>query len=253
MEQPSRGLAHATTGATAAVSFIVACVAHEAVGHAGTCLAVGGRVILLTSVYFTGANGGPLTDAAGPVMNLVVGAACWRAACSSRPDSLPRFFFVMTMAFNLFWGGGYFIFSALTNTGDWAFVMRDLSLEPRLLWRLLIGALGIAIYSRSLRAVARLAPGMPLVRPYLVAGAVACASVLGYGGPVLPALREAAQESLGANVGLLYLACRRPVEAAPGPFLISAGQGRHWILFSTLLTVLFFLTLGRGYEATGHT
>src|SRR5258708_35955427 len=56
---------YGTLAAIAAVAFIVACVSHEAVGHGGMCLAVGGRIALLTSVYFHCANGGPITHAAG--------------------------------------------------------------------------------------------------------------------------------------------------------------------------------------------
>jgi len=239
--------------AIAAVAFIVACVAHEAVGHGGMCLAVGGRVTLLTSVYFRCTNGGPLTDAAGPLMNLIVGVACWSLVRNRPLASRSRLFFVLAMAFNLFWGGGYFIFSALTNTRDWAFVLRDLSLEPRWLWRLLMGVLGVGIYVRTVQAVARHFPsGTPLVWPYLVAGIVSCVAALFYAGPVLPALREAARESLEANVGLLFLAYRRSKQAhAPSPpGLVAYSNG--WLLFSALVTLLFFLVLGRGCGVAGH-
>jgi hypothetical protein len=94
---------YATLAAIAALAFIVACVAHGAVGHGGICLGVGGHVALLTSIYF----GSPSTDV---------------AQCA--------FFCGLAMAFNLFWGAGYLIYSAVTNSGDYAFVLRDLALEP---------------------------------------------------------------------------------------------------------------------------
>lgn len=255
MKVPSRAHSYSTLGAIAAVAFIVACVAHEAIGHGGMCLAVGGRVALLTSVYFQCTTGGPFTDAAGPLMNLVVGAACWSLARSRPPASLSRLFFVLAMAFNLFWGAGYFIFSAVTKTGDWAFVLWDLSLEPRWLWRLLMGALGVGIYVRSARAVAtHVPPGTPLVWPYLVAGVVSCVAALFYAGPTLPAVREAAQESLGAAVGLLFLAYRSSKKAhiSPPPNLVLVAHSNGWLLVSALVTVLFFLVLGRGCGAAGH-
>jgi hypothetical protein len=151
------------------------------------------------------------------------------------------------MAFNLFWGAGYFIFSATTNKGDWAFVLRDLSLEPRWLWRLLMGVLGVVIYVYSTRAIATLVPlGTPVVWPYLVAGMVSCVAALFYTGPTLPAVREAARESFGAAVGLLFIAYRgsKQAPAAPSPILVSHSNG--WLLFSALVTILFFLVLGRG-------
>ncbi|MDP9005027.1 MAG: hypothetical protein M3N12_09605 [Verrucomicrobiota bacterium] len=65
-----------------------------------------------------------LIVAAGPLMNLFAGAVFW---CLLRGrESLGsnwRLFFVLAMAFNLFWGAGYFIYSAVTDTGDWALVL----------------------------------------------------------------------------------------------------------------------------------
>lgn len=247
MKPPSPTRSYSTLGAIAAVAFIVACVAHEAIGHGGMCLAVGGHVTLLTSVYFHCTNGGPLTDAAGPLMNLIVGAACWLLARNRPLISQSRLFFVLAMAFNLFWGAGYFIFSAVTNTGDWAFVLRDLSLEPQWLWRLLMGALGVVIYVRSIRAVAtHVPPGTPLVWLYIVAGVVSCVAALFYAGPVLPAVREAAQESFGADVGLLFLAYRKSKQphALPSPSLVAHSNA--WLISSALVTILFLLVLGRG-------
>lgn len=217
------------------------------------CLALGGRITLLTSVYFRCANGGPLTDAAGPLMNLIVGAAC-RLLARGRPvASWSRLFFVLAMAFNLFWGAGYFIFSAATNKGDWAFVLRDLSLEPRWLWRLLMGVLGFGIYVCSARAVvAYLPPRAPLVWCYLVAGVVSCVAALFYSGPVLPAVREAAHSSFGAAVGLLFIAYRKSKQSYASPPQSFVAHSKGWILFSALVTMLFFLVLGRGCGNAGH-
>lgn len=253
MKLPSRTHSYSTVGAIAAVAFIAACVAHEAIGHGGMCLAVGGRVTLLTSVYFRCTNGGPLTDAAGPLMNLIVGALCWSLA-RRRPLASPsRLFFVLAMAFNLFWGAGYFIFSAVTNTGDWAFVLNGLSLEPRWLWRLFMGSLGVFIYVRSIGIVRScVPPGTPLVVPYVVAGVVSCVAALFSAGPALPALREAAQESLGAAIGLLILSYRNTRQPHPLPSPILVAHSIGWLLFSAVVTVLFFLLLGRGFGVAGH-
>jgi hypothetical protein len=244
---------YSTLGAIAAVAFILACVVHEAIGHGGMCLALGAHITLLTSVYFRSTKGGPLTDAAGPLMNLIVGAACWSLARRRPPASQSRLFLVLAMAFNLFWGTGYFVFSAVTNKGDWAFVLRDLSLEPRWLWRLVMAAIGVLLYVRSARAVAsNVPPGTPLVWPYLVAGVVSCVAALFFTGPVLPALRDAATESFGANVGLLFVAYRgsKHAHASPPPNLVAHSTG--WLFFSALATMLFFLVLGRGCGAAGQ-
>ena len=236
-----------TLVALAALSFIAACVAHEAIGHGGMCIAIGGHVSLLTSVYFHCSNGGPLTDAAGPTMNLIVGAACWYALGSwSRPSMQWRLFLVLTMAFNLFWGAGYFVFSAITDTGDWAFVLRGLALQPRPLWLFLMGALGVCLYYCSMRLVAaRLPAGTPLVVAYLTAGAVSCLAVFFFNGPVLPALREAAMESFGAAVGLLLLA-RRTSTLRDSVAEMVVARSNGWIFASASAMLAFVAILGRG-------
>lgn len=253
MKPLSNAQSYSTIAAIAAVAFVVACVAHEVIGHAGMCLAVGGHITLLTSVYFRCTNGGPLTDAAGPLMNLIVGTACWALARNREPATHSRLFFVFAMAFNLFWGAGYFIFSAVTNTGDLAFVLRDLSLEPQWLWRLLMGSFGAAMYVGSVRAVAtEVPPGTPLVWPYLVGGVVSCVAALFFVGPVLPAVLEAGKESLGAAVGLPFVAYRGAKQAhtSGSPGFVASSNG--WLLFGALVTILFVLLLGRGCGGAGH-
>jgi hypothetical protein len=252
----TKALSHsyATLAAIAALAFIVACVAHEAVGHGGMCVAVGGHVTLLTSVYFHCADGGPLTDAAGPLMNLAVGAMFWSVLRIRRSLSANwRLFVVFAMAFNLFWGAGYFIFSAVTHTGDWAFVLRDLALQPRWLWWCLMGVLGVYLYYRSIALVAfHLPPRTPLVAPYLVAGAVSCFAAFFFAGPTLPAIGEAAQESFGAGVGLLFLAYRNSTRAESQPSLALVGHSYGWLVASALATLAFVAILGRGFMAGGH-
>jgi len=251
MKLPSSTNSYYTLSAITAIAYITACVAHEVIGHGGMCLVVGGRVTLLTSVYFRGTNGGPLTDAAGPLMNLIFGTVCWSFARKRPLASQSRLFFVLAMAFNLFWSAAYFIFSAVTNTGDWAFVLRDLSLKPIWMWRLLMGALGVVIYVRSARAVDKLVPpGTSLLLSYLVAGVVSCVAALFFTGPVLPAVREAAHSSFGAAVGLLFLAYRRSKQPHTSPSLVAYNNG--WLLFSVLIIMLFSLVLGRGCGVVGH-
>ena len=64
------------------------------------------------------------------------------------------------MAFNLFWGTGYLIYSGAANTGDWASAVAGL--QPPWLWRLILVVLGIASYVYSVRVV-----GVSL-RPFVV-------------------------------------------------------------------------------------
>src|SRR5450432_1467618 len=152
----------ATLCSLAAMAFVAACFAHEALGHGTACVATGGTVTLLTSVYFKCSASLPIVDAAGPSMNLAVALG---AAMMLRRSHGPaaRTFLALLLAFNGFWGAGYFLFSGAANTGDWAFVLRDLSLEPRWLWRIAMVATGAWLYGVALRHVAPVLPrGRPL-------------------------------------------------------------------------------------------
>ncbi|MGA2625238.1 MAG: hypothetical protein ABSF91_15390 [Bacteroidota bacterium] len=81
---------------------------------------------------------------------------------------------------------------------------------------------------------------------------MSCVAALFFAGPVLLAVREAARSSLGASVGLLFLAYRRSKQAhaSPSPSLVAHSNG--WLLFAALVTMLFFLVLGRGCGVAGH-
>ncbi len=157
------------------------------------------------------------------------------------------------MALNLFWGSAYFLYSAFSNEGDWAWVLRDLALEPRWLWRWGMGALGLVLYDRSIELVARRLPArLPLVLPYLVAGTVSCLAALCFAGPTLPALRQAALESFGAGAGLLLLAARHrrlDPDKAPAAEIVPFRWG--WIAAAVLITLFFLATLGRGFGPNG--
>ncbi len=231
-----------------AVAFVSACVAHEAVGHGGTCLLTGGRVQLLSSVYFRCAPGRALVDAGGPSMNLVVAAmAMWLMRRLRSPGA--RTFAALAAAFNAMLGAGYLVFSAVTDHGDWAYVLRAFPAVPNGVARLLIGLLGAWLYRGALRATRPCLPrGAPLAWAWVGGGLVESASVLLFAGPALPALREAVQESLLASVGLLYLAFAgsSSAQAAPVP-VEGARAGWWWVGLGVLL--VFLVTLGPGFRA----
>lgn len=64
----------------------------------------------------------------------------------------------------------------------------------------------------------------------------------------MTSLREAVQESLLASAGLAYLAlARRPANSTVGAAAFGIANG-PLVLASTLVLVVFFATLGRGYS-----
>ena len=254
----------ATVASIGASAFIVACVAHEVIGHGGMCLATGGHVTLISSVYFRATNGGPIVDASGPMANLVLGGLLWLGLRFRRTPSPHLHLFLATaMGLNLFWGSGYFVYSGIANTGDWAFVVRDLALRPIWLWRVILVSLGLYIYGLSTMAVSRRLTRFadiehkdrsshPLFRLtlilYLSAGITCCSAAFLFRGTLWPALRESLVESFGASVGLLFIANRRPrTDNAMENACSVVTLDWKWIIISVLCVILFVAVMGRGY------
>jgi hypothetical protein len=155
-------------------------------------------------------------------------------------------FLALLLGYSGLWGAGYLIYSALTNKGDIAFVLRDLALEPRWLWRASVGIAGVCLYAWILRRAGEFLPnGASFLTAYVIAGIAACTSVLFYQGPVLPALHDAALEGFLAPIGLLFDASGKADSSAP-----RASVSYSVLAFGFAVTLVFWLTMGKGIFGT---
>jgi hypothetical protein len=253
----------------ACIGVVAAClssVAHEAIGHGGTCIAVGGRITLLTSVYFHCVGGGPVTDAAGPLGNLALAAMCWMLLRAKPPATSPLWLLlVLLMAFNGFWASGYFIYSGVLDTGDWAFAARGFFSAGVWQWRPVAVALGAALYLATLRSVVlamqAVVPVGPnpsehmkrLLRlPYVAAAVSACIAAAFFKGSsvappgVINAVRDAALEIGIASIGLWFAAGRYAAPPTPGRILAPIAYNLPWIVAGCIVFAAFTATMGRG-------
>jgi hypothetical protein len=114
-----------TVSAVAVAAACLTTIAHEAIGHGSACLASGGRITLLTSVYFECSPRSPWIAAAGPAGNLLVAALAWLALKHAR-IGVPRLrlLLLFTMAFSLLWEAGYLLYAMVLNEGDYAIAAR---------------------------------------------------------------------------------------------------------------------------------
>jgi hypothetical protein len=233
-----------------AVAFIFACVAHEAMGHAGSCLLSGETVELLTSVYFRCHPGSAFVDAAGPLMNLLVAAVAWLALRARVWSPATGAFIALVVGFNAMWGAGYLPYSALTNVGDWTFLFADQGAWTIWARRILFAIAGVWLYSRTMRTIAPYLPaGSPLIMAYVAAMVVAMASVLIFSGPWRPASREALLESAIAPLGLAYIALF-PRKHAPSSSALRADVPSRWFWPCAIgIVVAFLAVMGPGYVA----
>ena len=239
--------------AIAALTFTVACASYEVLGHGAACLLEGGRITLLTSVYFHCENAGVITDLAGPSANLLLGSEAY--VLLEKRDWSPnvRHVLVLTLAFNLFWLAGCMLVSAAANKSDFAYPLRVLAVNPPWLGRVMLGALGLLVYWFGMRITFKhAAEGTSLAVSYAVAGVISCGAALFFVGSVAPAVGEAALESFGAAIGLLLLAGGRSRRLSLNSFSISPPSGYGWLGAGALATIAFFLLLGRGLVVTGN-
>jgi hypothetical protein len=117
-----------------------------------TALLTGANSGVLTTVAWSSAFDSRLIEAGGTLVNLAAALVFWLPLRSVKNASMPmRYFLLITCAFNLFTGTGYFFFFGVTNFGDWAVVISGLS--PHWLWRVLLVIVGVASYYAAMLLV----------------------------------------------------------------------------------------------------
>lgn len=248
----------------AAIGVVAAClasIAHEAIGHGGTCLAVGGTIARLTATHFGCAGGTALVDAVGPAANLAVALIAFLLLRLGRAFTAPtRLFLFMLGGINLCWFTGEMIHSAFLNIEDEANLARQLGWPA--VWRPVAMAGGVLIYIATIRygaVVARrfVAAGDPpenLRRRIMIAWAAATASFavagLAWARDPFGSAWECfmtigvAGAPLWIGVGLMRWTDQgvapRPSSTAP------IATSIPWTAFSVLLFGAFIFTQGRG-------
>jgi hypothetical protein len=128
------------------LSYMVADIIHEVIGHGGTSLITGNKIELLTMVYFKSSPGNILVDIGGPIANLFFGGLSFYMLTKS---SFAQLFLFQITAYNLFWFSGTILHSAISQTGDCTFAMKELLSEPYS--KILLISAGILFYMMILR------------------------------------------------------------------------------------------------------
>ena len=134
------------------ISFIIKNVIHEALGHGGACLLVGGTPLVLSSAHFdcdttsVSDAGMRFISAAGTLANFIAAYLFWLLYDNRRVQSPAlRYFFWFLMNGNFFIAAGYPLFSGTIGVGDWVNVVQDF--QPAWLWRVLLAVTGFVLYS----------------------------------------------------------------------------------------------------------
>jgi hypothetical protein len=247
-----------TICAISIVAGILTNVLHEGVGHGLTALLTGANTGVLTTVAWSSAFDSRLVEAGGTLVNLAAALVFWLVLRSAKHASLPtRYFLLITCAFNLFTGTGYFFFSGVTNFGDWAAVISGL--HRHWLWRAVLVVVGACSYFATVLVV-----GIGFVRyvgiprhqqgrlrkftilPYL--SAILLASVAGLLNPLGIQLlwQSALPATAGGQSGLLWLQYYIPRQTEPNRSPGQLARSYVWIGVAAVLGIVYVVVLGRG-------
>ena len=244
--------------AISALACIFQDILHEGLGHGVTAWLSGAHRLTISTVALQSDIETRWISANGTLVNLLFGAIFWLLLLRpQRYRPATRYFLVLTMAGNLFSGTGYFLYSGVSNFGDWAEVIRGL--QPHWMWQLGLVVLGVISYYASMLIVgAKLMPFQDKAAnprrlrslcwtPYFTDGILA-----GLGGLLNPmglfyVLASALPSTLGANAGLLSLPSimRRWRPSAEEP-VAPVPRSISWIATAAVASLLFIFVLGRG-------
>jgi hypothetical protein len=238
----------------------LASIAHEAVGHGGACLAVGGKVTLLTATRFACNQGNILVDVAGPLMNLI-SAAVALALVRTGWGALPgvRLFLIMVGALNLCWFAGEMVAAPFADGYDQATIARQLGWPS--IWKPVSAALGVAFYAATIaylavqwrqQVVLGDPPGQLRLR-FGIAYSAATVSFLLAGASWARNPRYGALEAfltIGVAAAPLWLSLRLRARPEPsGDSHRSIARSPRLLVFALLLFSGFLLTQGHGIES----
>ncbi len=251
-----------TLCAISTLAAMLASILHEGVGHAAIALATGTKSGLLTAVAWSSETDSKLVAAGGTLVNLAAGIGFYAVLRGARKLSITtRYFLLISMAFNLFDGTGYFFFSGISDFGDWARVIEGM--QPHWVWRLVLFTVGVATYYISVVLVGqgyvrdlgvRLEDSARLRKlsllPYI--SAIVIVGLAGLLNPISKSLvwQSALPATAGAHSGLLWFRYYVPKKTAPRYSRESIERSYRWICTAAVSALIYIIVLGHGVTLT---
>lgn len=256
-----------TVVGVAAFAYVLTAFFHEGVGHGGMCLAVGAHPKAWGAYYFDcDTHGLPalsfrLVAAAGSTVNLILcGLFCVlfaRRLASPGPKGAWTLFLWIMAAINGMTWAGYFMFSGLTNFGDWSAapdgVLAKLGPGAVIPARIAMALGGVFAYRALSRGAARrLARLVGGARPdraraiafttYLAGGVTAVLVSLANPIGLIITIASAAASSLGGTAGLFWSVRLMPKSTIAEDWSLPRRWG--WIALGAATAALYALVLG---------
>jgi hypothetical protein len=249
-----------TVAAMAAVVFLGSTLLHEAGGHGGACVALGGRVDALGAFYLDCASddfavwSGRALAAAGSTMNLLAALAAWVILRGAKAEPWRLFWWLVFVINGLVWAG-YFLFSGVFGIGDWGEGGALNNVTNSSPWRIALAVFGALTYLivayEAARQMGMLLGGTIARRKvaraiawtaYFTGGIVSV--LIGLMNPVgiFIVIASAAASSLGGTSGLLWLTYLMPRSEIEGTLRVPRSWG--WIVVALATTAAYAWLLG---------
>lgn len=237
---------------------------HEAGGHGGACLLLGGHITTLGAYYMEcdtrGLSGwaARAVAGAGNSVNLLVGLAAlaaFRLIPTCKPGA--KLFLWLFGADNGMTWAGYYLFSGASGIGDWGGAQDAVfaGVKPVWMWRVPLTCCGAILYLSVLRVMARTLAGLVggteggkrlgraiTVTAYVTGGLLAV--LIGLLNPVGIAVTvaSAAASSFGGTAGYLGLFRWLPLDGRIRTLVLR----RNWAVIGAALCVasLYAVVLG---------
>ncbi|MGJ4931627.1 hypothetical protein ACQR1I_09100 [Bradyrhizobium sp. HKCCYLS2038] len=238
-----------TIAACGMLAATLAAVCHETIGHGLGCLAAGGDVTLLTSIWFRCHDATSLTDAGGAIAGVICGGLAMTVPLGRIGNAATRLAVLMFGAISLLWVAAQLISHPAFDRDDWHFIAARMHWPW--MWRPTLAAIGVVSYAAIVRwIVSRLkdpaAPGRPAIRAAYVASALsaACAGLMWSPQPI----RSAAEGLLTLGVAPLGLLLATRLASAGPAHRSAALIMRSWsvLLLSVVIFAAFALIQARG-------
>jgi hypothetical protein len=243
----------ATIMSMAVIASALATLLHEGVGHSVVAWLRGDVPTELTSNHLSSLRPDRWVDAAGTLVNLMVGAGSLLASRSAGDRANIRYFFWILAALNLLPGAGYFLFSGIIGFGDWFEVIAGLPYQVPL--RIGMAVFGAGLYLLIVRLLAvsvrpfvsdRRAYNTVGRLPYYAACLFSCAA-----GALDPLglkllFTSTIPAAFGGSSGLMWADSLLPSAPAERKLIVS-GEPAWWIA-AVLLGICYILVLGRGIQ-----
>jgi hypothetical protein len=223
------------------LSYMIADIIHEVIGHGGTCLLMGNKINLLTATYFKSSPGNSIVDIGGPIVNLIFGGL---AFVLLKKTSLPKLLLFQVTAYNLFWFSGTLLNSAISKTGDWTFAVKEIG--SGISEKFILIAAGLLFYALFIRILNSYLRGTSLrkqdiIYSFLFAASAAFTTGLFFKIDRIPAAFDCLLE-MAASLPILFLKASDKTNLTNDKYVNN-------IFFNFSVCVLFIafcLTLGKG-------